>query len=251
MDMIKLKEQWKAEEASPLKGWDFSHLNGRWESSRLPWDYREVVLSILKRTDRLLDMGTGGGEFLLSLGHPYELTAVTESWPPNIKLCVRKLAPLGITVASADGEEKLPFEKSSFDIVINRHESYDPEEMARILKCGGHFITQQVGGANNADLSQRLITDYVPKYPAHTLGKNLGALQKAGFEILKAEEAFPTLRFFDVGALVYFAKAIPWEFPGFSVKSCLDVLYKCQWDIEEYGFVQSVEHRFIIAARKR
>ena len=35
---------------------------------------------------RLLDMDTGGGEFLLSLGHPFERTAATEGYPPNVEL---------------------------------------------------------------------------------------------------------------------------------------------------------------------
>ncbi len=55
------------------------HLDGRWESEPLPWDYREEVLMRLKDTDMLLDMDTGDGGFLLSLRHPYELTCATES----------------------------------------------------------------------------------------------------------------------------------------------------------------------------
>ena len=29
-------------------------------------------------------MGTGGGEFLLTLDHPFYNTVVTESYPPNV-----------------------------------------------------------------------------------------------------------------------------------------------------------------------
>ncbi|WP_365845908.1 hypothetical protein [Clostridium sp.] len=39
-----------------------------------------------------------------------------------------------------------PFEDNTFDIVINRHESYCVSEVKRILKTDGIFIAQQVGG---------------------------------------------------------------------------------------------------------
>jgi len=55
---------------------------------------------------------------------------------------------------------------------------------------------------------------------------------------------------FDVGALVYWAKNIPWQFPGFSVKTHLDQLLDCQREIEEVGFLQSTGHRFLIVAQK-
>lgn len=98
MDLIELKKEWESEEEFSFKGWDFSHISGRWKSEDLPWDYYSIVTPYLKATDTLLDMGTGGGEFVLSLGHPHDLTSITESYEPNVELCNRELAPLGITV---------------------------------------------------------------------------------------------------------------------------------------------------------
>ena len=91
-------------------------------------------------------MGTGGGEFLLTLNHPYKNTSVTESWGPNVKLCKEKLEPLGVEVKEVFNDNELPFEDDTFDIIINRHESFDIKEIKRILKVDGIFITQQVGG---------------------------------------------------------------------------------------------------------
>jgi hypothetical protein len=71
-----------------------------------------------------------------------------------------------------------------------------------------------------------------------------------GFQILQAEESMYPVKFYDIGALVYWAKAIVWEFPGFSVKTHLDQLFSCQREIEKTGFLQGTGHRFIIAARK-
>lgn len=241
---------WKLEEDYAFQGWDFSHIGGRWQSEPLPWDYREVVLSHLKKQDILLDIGTGGGEFLLALEHPYAQTSITEAYPPNVGLCKKNLAPLGIRVAQTYGDSKLPFENESFDIAINRHDSFAPAEVWRVLKNGGYFITQQVGGKNNVDLSYRLCKGFTPQYPNHTLQSNMNELRALGFEVLRAEEAFPALRTFDTGALVYFAKIIPWEFPDFSVDGSFDSLCDCQREIEKNGFIQSTEHRFLIVAQK-
>ena len=96
--MNKLIEQWKAEEAiAHIHGWDFSHIADRSrEQTDFPWNYREAVLQRLTKDQKLLDMDTGGGEFLLSLGHPYENTAATEGYEPNVRLCQKTLLPLGI-----------------------------------------------------------------------------------------------------------------------------------------------------------
>lgn len=251
MNYNKLKREWIKEENHAFKGWDFSHIEGRWEIENLPWNYKKVLFSILNKTDKLLDIGTGGGEFILSLQHPHILTSITESYPPNIDLCKKELEPLGITVVETYDDNKLFFDNDNFDIVINRHASFDAKEVKRVLKTGGYFITQQVGGMNNSNLSKRLIKNFQPKFPLHTLKNNTDELKKAGFDILKAEEAFIPIRFFDIGALVYYAKVIEWEFPNFCVSTSFDSLCHCQEEMLNNGFVQGTEHRFIIVARKK
>ena len=249
MNAMELKTDWKREERAAFAGWDFSHLDGRWESDPLPWDYAKIVRENLRATDRLLDIGTGGGEFLLSLGHSSALTSATEAYPPNVTLCRERLVPLGIELGvPKDGE--LPFDDARFDLVIDRHEAYDPAEVLRVLKPGGRFITQQVGGENNRALSMRLIDGFTPAFEDVTLEISTARLRTSGFRILHACEARPKLRFYDVGALVYFAKIIEWEFPGFAVETAFDRLLDCQREIEEKGFVESTEHRLLIVAQK-
>lgn len=245
-----LRDEWKKEESAAFLGWDFSRLDGRWIDEELPWDYKKIVLENLKRTDTLLDMGTGGGEFLLTLGHPYGLTSVTEGYKPNLELCKKNLGALGIDVKFVDTDDKLGFADSTFDIVINRHESYDPKEVKRVLRPGGMFITQQVGGRNDVDLSQRLVGDNRQIDETWDLEHAAGALEETGFEVLYKQECFPKLKFLDVGALVYFAKIIEWEFPGFSVESCFDKLLELYEECKHNGYIEGTEHRFIIACRK-
>lgn len=68
-----LKAVWKKEEEiAYIHGWDFSHIYGRYEEEMdLPWDYRKIIKQYLNDDMNILDYDTGGGEFLLSLGHPF------------------------------------------------------------------------------------------------------------------------------------------------------------------------------------
>ena len=250
MDMEKLKKHWLSEEDMVFKGWDFSHLDGRWHHEPLSWDYDKLVRKHMQDSDVLLDMGTGGGEYLLTLNHPHRQTFVTEGYPPNVELCNATLSPLGITVKQVLGDDRLPFGDGIFDIVINRHESFDIGEVYRVLKPNGIFITQQVGGENNHDLSSALLPGLIGRYSNHTLESNVNAAKAQLFDILFQKEEFPVTRFHDIGAVVYYAKAIEWEFPNFSVDTCFPQLCNMQKKLDEKGFIESREHRFIIVAKK-
>ena len=241
---------WLLEQQRSIEGWDFSHLNSRWESDPLPWNYTELIKNYLHASDKLLDLGTGGGEFLLTLNHPYQLTSITEGYQPNYLICLQNLMPLGIRVKPVDETNHLDFPDQSFDIVIDRHEAYDLYEVLRVLKPGGYFITQQCGGFNNVDLSRRFIPDFVSEYESFNDHSQVDAFNKAGFEVIHHQEYLPKLRFYDVGAIVFYAKNIPWEFPGFSVELFLPQLNGLQEWIEQNGFIESTEVRFLIIAAK-
>ena len=250
-----LKSKWKHAEAQAFSGWDFSYIAGQMISEPLPWDYKNIVTQYLKSDYELLDMGTGGGEFLLTLDHPYHLTSVTEAYPPNIEICKNKLVPLGITVQAITDDHHLGFKDESFDIIINRHEAFDPRELYRLLRPEGYFITQQVGGLNNSDLSRKVgITrctgDSEHNYSEHHLTNNLDLLRKAGFKVLVSNECYPKVTFVSVEAFVYFAKIIEWEFPHFSVESCFEQLCELQGELERNGYILGTEHRFMIVAQK-
>ncbi len=247
-----LKAFWVSEEKRTFSGWDFSSVHSRSEEEELPWHYKELVLKYLKPEHKLLDMGTGGGEFLLTLGHPHAQTAVTEAYPPNYELCVEKLGPLGIQVKFVEDDHLLKFEEEQFDIIINRHEAFDISEVHRILKKGGIFITQQVGPLNNYAFSKQLLGD-PERLPSGTndYENEVRKAKEAGFDLIETAEYFPFLRFSDVGALVYFAKIIEWEFPNFSVDKCLDELYRCHERVLEKGYVESQEHRYLMVAVKK
>ena len=253
MDKNKLKEEWlKEEKMAHIHGWDFSHIYGRYsEEENLPWDFRTVINKYLKDNMKLLDMETGGGEFLLSLNHPKHNTSAIEGYQPNVELCKKVLLPLGIDFKEADRDEKLPFENEYFDIITNRHGAYNVTELKRVLKKDGIFITQQVGAENDRELVEMLLPKYKDlPYAEHYLNIKQQEIFEQGFEILESGETFQPIKFFDTGALVWFAKIIEWEFPNFSVKSHLDNLYKIQEIIEANRVVEVRIHKFFIVSKK-
>ena len=114
------------EEIAHIHGWDFSHIHGKFgEEHDLPWNYEKIVRSCLRPEMKLLDIDTGGGEFLLSLNHPHHNLAATENYQPNVELCKRKLLPLGIDFQKADARDKFLFPDQRFYIIINTHVNYN------------------------------------------------------------------------------------------------------------------------------
>ena len=252
MNQKELLSIWKAEENTAfIHGWDFSHIDGRYtEQDDLPWDYRAVIEEYLHPEMKILDIDTGGGEFLLSLNHPHENTAAMENYPPNVALCKDILLPLGIDFRPGDGKGNLPFDDGRFDMVINRHGDFNAEEICRVLKPGGLFITQQVGAENDRELVELLCGETPIPFPEQYLKLTSEKFEDAGFTILRGEEVFRPIRFFDVGALVWFARIIQWEFPDFSVDTHLENLLSAQRKLEESDSIEGTIHRFLLVAKK-
>lgn len=243
----------RAEGAQPFAGWDFSYIAGRMSEGPTPWDYRQLVTAALRGRGAMLDMGTGGGEFLASLSPLPALTAATEGYPPNIPIARVRLEPLGITVREIAEEDPgpLPFPDATFDLVINRHEYYSPAEVLRVLRPGGTFITQQVGGENDRDLNRLLAAPNPDNgFAFWTLAYARDQLTTAGFAIAMAAEAFPTRHFADLGAIVYYLKAVPWQIPDFAIEPYFPRLKEAHRRCQAAGSITVRQHRFVLIAEK-
>lgn len=247
-------------EATPFSGWDFGYITKtrRMVETPVKWNYYSTVLSKLRESESLLDMGTGGGEVLSSFAPLPPVTYATEQYEPNAAVARERLEPLGVKVVQTDeryaNNEVLPFEDQMLDLVINRHESYYPPEVMRILKPGGLFITQQVGqGLWN--LKKALTGSAGPESDWH-LATLADRLTSAGFRLLDAKEDTQSIRFYDVGAIAYYLKAIPWiieDVTGvqdFTVERYRDKLWELHLRIEEDGFFDCSHALFIIVAQR-
>ena len=255
-----LRAAWLAEYEQPFEGWNFSYLAGRRVTIRPAdtWDYTAAVVAAIRNATSMLDMDTGGGEWLASLPLRPAKAYATEGYAPNVPVARRRLEPLGIEVYGVTDEAHLPFAGEAFDLLTNRHGAYAPHEVRRLLAPGGLFITQQVGGQTNRTLHE-LLGDTTPVATENIASGrdaewNLAAatrdLEAAGFHLLEGREEFPITRYFDVGAIVYYLKAIPWEIPDFSVEKYFDRLVEIHHRIEAEGYVDILFHQFFVKAQR-
>lgn len=236
--------------AQEFSGWDFSWLLGRYYESEPYWNYRQLVMDRMKGISSMLDMGTGGGEFLANLPDLPEITYATEGYPPNIPIATQRLQPLGVKVVAVADEHNLSLPDEMFDLVINRHEYYDTSEIMRILKPGGIFLTQQVGPRNCVELNQYLGAPIDANVAHWKLDQEIGALEQAGFSVLQSHEQVLESNFFDIGAVVFYLKVIEWQIEGFSVEKFESRLCGMHELIEMQGAFYATEHRFLIEAQK-
>ena len=217
----------------------------------LSWNYYNEIMDYCKKANSLLDMGTGGGEFLSNISILPEDTCATEGYEPNIKIAKKRLNPLGIKVYSIEKDENLPIESERFDLIINRHESFSVSEVKRVLKNKGYFITQQVGGLNDLDLNLLLGSKIDNRqYMDWNLNKASKELREFDFNIIKMKEDEVKTRFYDIGAIIYYLEAIPWQVPDFCVNKYYDQLFSIHKFIKNQGYIDVMCHRFFIIAHK-
>jgi len=196
-------------------------------------------------------MDTGGGERLLELQKHWPQRVVpTEDYAPNLKLAVERLTPLGVEIRQVrlTRQDPMPFDDGEFELVLNRHSAFNCEEVARILAPGGTFLTQQVQGLWAQDLLAAFGAK--PQWPDATLSNSVAGLEAAGLTIVVAQEWSGELVFSDVGAIVYYLKAVPWLVPGFSVDTHLDCLLGLQGRLERCGCLSFGARKYLIEARK-
>lgn len=235
--------------SQPFAGWDFTFLANRWQEHPLPWSYVDRVRSLLPLTRRMLDMGTGGGELLSSLTPlPPECWA-TEAYPPNIPIARQRLEPLGARVVPVEDDAHLPLPDAHFDLVINRHESFFAAEVARVLMPDGRFITQQVGELQATDLNDFLCDEPVPRKHSY-YQRALHHLREAGLDIVESQEVCVDLDFLDIGAVVFYLRAIPWQLPGFAIDRYRPRLLALHEEIQSHGKFTTKAHRYLVEAAK-
>ncbi|MEV5891820.1 class I SAM-dependent methyltransferase [Nonomuraea fuscirosea] len=227
---------------TPFEGWDFSVFGDRVTyGGTLPWDYERLVRDHLARSSALLDLGTGGGEFLSCLAPLPPRTAATEGHPPNLPLARARLKPLGIEVA----EDTRSFPDGSFDLIINRHGSYDPHEPHRLLTPGGTFLTQQVGGRDLEEINAALGG---PPHEDRSWNLDTAATD---LNVTWSQEGSFTTTFHDIGALVLFLRVIPWQVPDFDVHTYEPELRALHDSMKRGHPLHTTAHRFALLARKQ
>ena len=246
-----LLQEWLAAEQEPFSGWDFSYVHGKMSEDQPPWSYSDLARQALRNATAALDIGTGGGERLLSLCDAWpQRMAATEGYTPNAVLARQRLAPLGVQVVACDSDlkQRLPFAAGEFDLVINRHAGFNPAEIDRVLRPGGVFLTQQVDGASLADLIAAF--DSTPRWPWSNLAFYLELLDQTSLRADLQQEWSGRMFFSSVAALVYYLKAIPWLVDGFSVATHLPYLAQQQERLQADGCLAYTQKLYVLQATK-
>ena len=88
-------------------------------------------------------------------------------------------------------------------------------------------------------------------YADWDLGRAVDELEDAGLRVTDAREEFPKTVFDDVGAIVYYLKAVPWQIEGFSVDDKRESLLALHESIRSSGNLVVTSHRFFIEAKRR
>jgi SAM-dependent methyltransferase len=241
--------EWLDEEGALFEGWDFSHVRGRMREDDLPWDYPRSARALVERAHSVLDIATGGGEVLSSVAPFPPLAVAIEGHPPNVTIARGRLQPLGVGVVRCGEVEPLPFPPGTFDLVLNRHGGLRLEEIRRVLAPAGHFLTQQVDGDRNLRDLQALF-GAEPQWPENVLPRIVERLRGLGLQILEAREFHGDVTFADVGAIVYFLKAVPWLVPGFTVERYSAELMALQEALEGGRRLRFASGHFLVHARR-
>lgn len=228
------------------RGWTPDAWAPRLNQGELPWSYDSLARAALANARMALDMGTGGGEFISSLGpFPRELIA-TEGWLPNVSVAGTRLLGLGVSVIAA-GSLRLPFADETFDVVLDRHEELDPGETARVLRAGGALITQQVDEEQWRELERFFPrkTSFQGLFDAYVRG-----FKAAGLVIVRAERCIYPAAYASVEDLVRLFVRAPWTIPDFDVEKDIDALIALEQDLCTDDGVALTEGRFLIVAQR-
>jgi SAM-dependent methyltransferase len=250
-----------AAEARPFTGWDFSWLEARMHTEP-PWDYTAMVLGLAGRSPDLLDMGTGGGEWLRALPATPDRTVALEAWPPNVSIAGTNLVPRHVPVVQDEGSAdnvdqidapargRLPFRSASFHLVVNRHEAFNAREVGRVLRAGGSFLTQQVDHGAFDDAYPLLDRDVPVRRSDSWLDLAVEQLQAVGLTVIGSDRGVERYRFDDVAAFAWYLQSIPWSVPGFTIRGHRAQLARLHEAVCRGGSIQIRQPRFWVHATK-
>jgi SAM-dependent methyltransferase len=244
--------------AVPVDGWDFSWFEGRATEERPPWGYARILAERMGALSggpgtAALDLQTGGGEVLATIAAGPPVLVATECWPPNVEVARRNLASLGAQVVAMEDEyDDLPFGDAVFDLVVSRHPvGVRWDEIARVLKPGGTYLSQDVGHRSVGELTEFLMGPQPdPDGPTRDPKWSVLDAEAAGLTVVDLREFRGRMEFNDIAAVVHFLRKVIWIVPEFTVEAYRDPLRSLHDRIQAEGPYLATSVRFLIEAGK-
>ncbi|MFX3650679.1 MAG: class I SAM-dependent methyltransferase [Paenibacillus sp.] len=245
------------ERVGRTNGWNFSSMNV--VSEKIGWNFYEEVVRHTRSADLLLDIGTGGGEAVLSIaGEALLLVGIDlaqgmiETAQQNLLAarahCTRTHSNVRFLQMDA---EKLAFPESFFNVVSSRHSRFSASEVFRVLDTGGIFLTQQVSEHDKSNISEAFGRGQSLGIQSGTLMERYKhELHEAGFHDIQAREYDATEYYAKPDDLLFLLTHTP-IIPGFG-ETASD-LERFQQFVETNRCDQGIRTnsaRFMLTARK-
>jgi SAM-dependent methyltransferase len=231
-------------QTAPRRGWDFSRM--RTVRQPVPWEYEEVVAAYLRPADRVLDIGTGGGERFLRLAPRFGSGIGVDPDPEMVEIA-RENGRDQPNVRFRVDDHLLAQTSETFDVALCRHAPYDPAVLHERLSPGGYVLTQQVGERNMGNV--KAATGQA--FSVWTFDP--GEFERAGFRVLATMEYDVEYVVQDVESLVFWLQALDLmhaDLPGGRLTGDADAFNQLlAGNVDERGFVTN-EHRYMVVAQR-
>ena len=233
-------------------GWDFSRM--RTQRAPTPWEYANVVRQFVTDTECVLDIGTGGGERFLTLAPYFRKGVGIDQSTEMIKQAMRNKEVQN--VANVDFKlmdaNHLEFPDAEMGMVLNRHCSVNVDEIVRVLRSRGYFVTQQVGDRNTLNFLQAF------GWTLESFGDEWGqrmeelvlASEQSGCRVVAEAEYDVRYWFCDVESLVFWLKSVPLPEP-FDVDKHWEGVNRILNDYKTIQGIETNEHRELLIVEKR
>jgi SAM-dependent methyltransferase len=236
---------------APADGWDFGWLDGRAVEERPSWHYFDRVAERAAGCSSLLEVDAGVGRMAGSLPTTPRRAVATEGHPPSVARAARRLRARGVAlVVTSPRRPGLPFAGGSLELVVSRHPIAPGwREVARVLTGGGSYLAQHVGPDSLRSLSEFLMGP-LPKGDRRDPSTERRAAEDAGLVVRTLDVERPRTAFFDVGAVVYFLRVVPWIVPDFEVGRYRQRLRALHEVIERDGGFETTASRMLVEAVK-
>lgn len=241
----------EAASRAPIGAWDFSWLGGRAVEERPTWRYFDRVVDRAAAVSTLLDVQAGVGSMVGNLPALPALSVATEGFATSVAVAVERLVARRVhLVVTSQTLPGLPFNGGTFELVISRHPiEVWWTEIARVLRPGGSYFAQHVGPHSLRSLSEYLMGPLPEGSKRATETERRGA-ERAGLEVRMMKLEHPRTAFYDIGAVVYFLRLVPWIVPGFTVPQYRHELRALHELIEREGVFETWASRTLIEATK-
>jgi SAM-dependent methyltransferase len=125
------------------------------------------------------------------------------------------------------------------------------DEIARVLKPGGTYFSQDVGHGSVGELTEFMMGPQPePDGPTRDPKWSVIDAEAAGLRVVDVCEFRGRMEFRDVAAVIHFLRKVVWIVPDFTLEAYRDRLRLMHEQLTEVGPFRATTVRFLIEARR-